>query len=204
MASLKRLRKELNSGPCDDAFDQIAAAIQNLPEEEQSSPDSFEYPKELQGSGHLALFSDGACRGNPGPGAWGFVAQTADSKILCEGSGYKAETTNNQMELAGAIEGINEVMRVSGMPARMLTVTLYTDSKYVVDGLNSWVDGWKRRGWKKADNKAPENLELWQNLDQLKSTLGNLNLKWVKGHAGHPQNEYCDKLANQVLDENGH
>ena len=82
-------------------------------------------------------------------------------------------------------------------------VFLYSDSKYVVDGIQKWVPGWKRRGWKKADNKAPENLDLWQELDVLVSKFDELQFKWVKGHSGHPQNEFCDQLANKSLDESG-
>ena len=80
---------------------------------------------------------------------------------------------------------------------------LFSDSKYVVDGLKSWIHGWKRRGWKKADKKVPENVELWQQLDQLVSKFKNIEYQWVKGHAGHPQNERCDQLANEALDDAG-
>lgn len=143
----------------------------------------------------LALYSDGACRGNPGPGAWGCLAQNARGDILFEASGAEEETTNNKMELQGAIEAL-----VRAGPYQEAPVFLFSDSKYVVDGLEKWVPGWKKRGWKKSDKKNPENLDLWKKLDELREHFLCLRFLWVKGHGGHPQNEYCDLLANRALD----
>ena len=150
----------------------------------------------------IVVFSDGACRGNPGPGAWGAVAQINDDELIFQKSGVEFNTTNNQMELLGAIEGLKTVeSEISDSADR--DILLISDSKYVIDGLKSWIIGWKKRGWKKADGKAPENLGLWKQLDEINSTLGGVHLYWVKGHSGHPQNELCDQLANQALDEAG-
>lgn len=151
----------------------------------------------------FAIFSDGACRGNPGPGAWGTVIQDSSEKVIATLSGIDFRTTNNQMELLGAIEGLNEIIKISETPSKKLTIYLYSDSKYLVDGMTKWLSGWKKRGWKKADRKEPENLGLWQNLDKLSSQFQKINWNWVKGHAGHPQNEYCDELANKALDDAG-
>ena len=162
-------------------------------------------PKEIK-TGDFALFSDGASRGNPGPGAWGALAQNAEGTLLWEASGVDIPTTNNKMELQGAIEAmrwlLDNAQAINFIPTES-RVFLYSDSKYVVDGTKSWMPGWKRRGWKKADKKTPENLELWQEVDNLVSQFANLQLCWVKGHAGHPQNERCDQLANMALDESG-
>ncbi len=170
-------------------------------------PQTFPLPAEvLRAEGSFALFSDGASRGNPGPGAWGAVGQNCSGDILFESSSVDTMTTNNKMELGGAIAALewmvehqNEVDLVLGQHH----VFLYSDSKYVVDGTNSWMPGWKRRGWKKADKKAPENLDLWQQMDRVASEFSHLKLLWVKGHNGHPQNEHCDFLANKALDDTG-
>lgn len=147
-------------------------------------------------------FSDGACRGNPGPGAWGSVIQRPNEEVIFEGSGVEVQTTNNRMELQGAIEVLKFLLN-EGLYEDGQRVILYSDSKYVVDGLTKWVSGWKKRGWKKADKKVPENVEYWQELDHLAAQFSELKLHWVKGHAGHPQNEHCDQLANKALDEAG-
>ncbi len=146
-----------------------------------------------------ALFSDGACRGNPGPGAWASMAQDQSGKVLFEIFGVETATTNNQMEIQGAIEALLELKRILGQIEG--EVFLFSDSKYVVEGIEQWVPTWKKRGWKKADNKVPENLEKWQKLDEIKNEISNLHFIWVRGHAGHPQNERCDQLANSALDE---
>ena len=111
-------------------------------------------------------------------------------------------TTNNRMELEGALQALEALTR-EDTKALSKSVFLYSDSKYVVDGIEKWVPGWKKRGWKKADKKEPENLALWQELDTVVGKFKKLRFQWVKGHAGHPQNEYCDQLANQALDEAG-
>ena len=145
------------------------------------------------------LYTDGACRGNPGPGSWAYIIQNNESSIVEENADFDEYTTNNKMELGAVINGLESL---ASMVTPMHTILVYTDSKYVVDGMKSWVAGWKKRGWKKADNKAPENVELWKKLDELRS-IANIDFHWVKGHSGHAQNEYVDGLANKVLDENG-
>jgi ribonuclease HI len=164
-------------------------------------------PSEIVDDGkHFALFSDGACRGNPGPGAWGALGQDSKGEVLFESSGVEMHTTNNIMELQGAIEALHSIENYfagNGDSQTGMSIFLYSDSKYVVDGITKWVSGWKARGWKKADNKAPENLKLWQEFDVVASKFSNLHFKWVKGHAGHPQNERVDQLANLALDESG-
>ncbi len=156
--------------------------------------------------GGLAVYTDGACRGNPGPGAWACLAQTADGRLLFEEVGSENPTTNNRMEIQGAIQGLKllERHRLANPFESFEPLFLYSDSKYVVEGMNQWIPGWKARGWKKADQKPPENLELWQELDEMKAKFPGLRAAWVKGHSGHPQNERCDQLANRMLDEEGH
>ncbi len=165
----------------------------------------FGVPKEAAELNAFTLYSDGACRGNPGPGAWGSLGQDASGALFFERSGFDYTTTNNRMELEGAIKAIETFL--DHLEENELPITtpvfLYSDSKYVVDGLEKWVPGWKKRGWKKADKKAPENLAQWQALDELKGRVPQLNMRWVKGHSGHPQNERCDELANVALDEAG-
>lgn len=134
----------------------------------------------------VELFTDGACSGNPGPGGWGAI-------LRCKGkerelSGGAQNTTNNKMELTAVIEGL----KVLKFPCE---VTLYTDSKYVADGLTlGWAEGWKARGWKKKDGKPALNPELWDELLTLYHTH-KVKIVWLKGHAGHPENERCDALA---------
>ncbi len=154
----------------------------------------------------LALFSDGGCRGNPGPGAFAFVVQDVTGALLTEGVEFEGRTTNNRMELSGPLRGLRELRDLLprlGKDAPSTRVKVVTDSKYVVDGMKSWVQGWKARGWKKADGKTPENLELWQELDRVRQFFLGVDWVWVKGHGGHPQNEYCDRKANEAMDENG-
>ncbi|RPJ76098.1 MAG: ribonuclease HI [Alphaproteobacteria bacterium] len=154
----------------------------------------------------FAIFADGACRGNPGPGAWATIIQDTNSEIILKSSGVDVPTTNNKMELEGVIRGLKGLIEKwieDGISDRESPVFVYSDSKYVVEGIEKWVVGWKARGWKKADNKDPENLLLWKELDQLKLSFDHINFLWVKGHAGHPQNEMCDRMANLALDEAG-
>ena len=148
----------------------------------------------------FALFADGACRGNPGPGSWASMGQDQSGKVLFEVFGVENQTTNNQMEIQAAIEGLLELKRIIGSPLDC-EIFLFSDSKYVVEGMEKWIPEWKKRGWKKADNKIPENLNRWQKLDEIKGFFPRLQFIWVKGHAGHPQNERCDQLANHALDE---
>ena len=164
----------------------------------------FPVPMEVAGKeGFFALFSDGACRGNPGPGAWGAMGQDAGGEVLFESSGLDFSTTNNRMELEGAIVALDELHRhlKQNLSLPLRGVFLYSDSKYVVDGMTQWVKGWKRRGWKKADKSIPLNLDLWKRLDHSAGQFSRLQFCWVKGHSGHPQNEYVDKLANKALDD---
>ncbi len=138
----------------------------------------------------VAMFSDGACSGNPGPGGWGTILrfQGADRLHEKELSGGEAHTTNNRMELTAIIEGLSALK----MPCE---VTITTDSKYVVDSITKgWVCGWKKRGWIKSDKKPALNVDLWELLLPLLAKH-HVTFCWVKGHAGHPENERCDQLA---------
>lgn len=134
---------------------------------------------------HVDIFTDGACKGNPGPGGWGAILRSGETEK--EISGGEPLTTNNRMEMMAAVEALNALKRPC-------TVTLHTDSKYVMDGITKWVFGWQRNGWKTADRKPVKNAELWQAL--LAAVAPHkVSWKWVKGHAGHPENERADALA---------
>jgi ribonuclease HI len=187
-----------------ESIRQIMETVQETPEETEEG--ILPPPAEIaQGPHSLALYSDGGCRGNPGPGAYAFVIQEQNGSVLAEGVEFESYTTNNKMELSGPIRGLQEIKDILpgvGKDALLTKLKVMTDSKYVVDGMKSWVQGWKSRGWKKADGKAPENLELWQELDRLRNCFMEIEWVWVKGHGGHPQNEYCDRKANEAMDEN--
>jgi ribonuclease HI len=132
------------------------------------------------------IFSDGACSGNPGPGGYGTILRFGD--VQKELSGGSADTTNNRMELTGVIEGLKALKEPCD-------VVLTTDSKYVVDSITKkWVYSWQKNGWKKADKKPALNVDLWQQLLPLLE-IHRVEFVWVKGHAGHPENERCDQLA---------
>lgn len=167
----------------------------------------FPLPEEMQErTSAFAVFADGACRGNPGPGAWGVMIQDAKGEVILKSSGVDVPTTNNKMELEGVIRGLKGLVEKwieEGTSDSISPVFVYSDSKYVTEGISSWVTGWKTRGWKKADGKEPENILLWKELDALKSRFENIEFIWVKGHAGHPQNEMCDQMCNLALDEAG-
>ncbi len=137
---------------------------------------------------HVEIATDGACKGNPGPGGWGVLLRMG--KTEKEMSGSEKLTTNNRMELTAAIEGLNALKR----PCR---VTLSTDSRYVMDGLTKWIHGWRKNGWKTADKKPVKNAELWQALIEA-SSPHRVEWTWVKGHAGHPDNERADRLASDA------
>jgi ribonuclease HI len=209
--SLRSLAKEEQDGLSSivDAIDRIKDWVENSSQistddnNKNLSVGSYPLPESFNKFHEpVVVFSDGACRGNPGPGAWGVVAQIKSDEFIFQKSGVEFNTTNNKMELTGAIEGLKTVEEsLDEFPES--DILLVSDSKYVVDGLKSWVSGWKKRGWKKADGKPPENLELWKELDGLNERLGGVHLFWVKGHSGHPQNELCDQLANKALDEVG-
>jgi ribonuclease HI len=199
--------KDLLTRSVADAFFLIEETLKAAPETDESFEDSpLPIPKELENDPMaLALYSDGGCRGNPGPGAFAFVIQDHSGTILAEAVEFESHTTNNKMELSGPLRGLRtlkETLPKIGKDPLLTKVKVLTDSKYVVDGMKSWVHGWKTRGWKKADNKAPENLELWQQLDVMSGAFMQIEWVWVKGHAGHPQNEYCDKKANEAMDAN--
>jgi len=137
---------------------------------------------------HVEIATDGACKGNPGPGGWGvLIRMGAREKEL---SGGEKLTTNNRMELMAAIEGLNALKR----PCR---VTLSTDSRYVMDGLTKWIHGWRKNGWKTSDKKPVKNADLWQALIDA-AAPHRVEWVWVKGHAGHPDNERADKLASDA------
>lgn len=138
----------------------------------------------------LSIFTDGACRGNPGPGGWGVLL--VYDKIEKPLSGFELETTNNRMELQAAIEGL-AALRTPCI------VQLYTDSKYLQQGMQSWLKNWKRNGWRTADKKPVKNIDLWQRLDALVAAH-QVTWHWVRGHAGHRENELCDALANAAID----
>jgi ribonuclease HI len=203
---LKELSSVLNSKSAQEAISILEKEIKALKEPEKgnkvcSDSSQFSIPKEIQGKTNAyVLFTDGACRGNPGPGSYGYLIQKTDGEVLTQGAEAFAHTTNNKMEMSGVIKAV-QALEDELTPMHELFV--YTDSKYIVDGMKSWVAGWKKRGWKKADKKAPENLDLWQELDRL-SQVCHIEFNWVKGHAGHPQNEYVDQLANIELDKNGY
>lgn len=206
-ATLKTKIKDLGKYLTSDAAQSALATLENElksweePTGGQQGTKEFLPPKELNASANaLALFSDGGCRGNPGPGAYAYMLQNSKGEVLAEFSEVAAFTTNNKMELSGVIQGLKFAAAEYGIGTRIF---VYTDSKYVVDGIKSWVAGWKRRGWKKADKKAPENLDFWKELDELNTKM-DLEFHWVKGHAGHPQNERVDELANLAMDANGY
>ena len=137
------------------------------------------------------IFTDGACRGNPGPGGWGVLLRhNGHEKTLY---GAEAETTNNRMELMAAIQGLESLSR----PCR---VHLTTDSQYVQKGVLEWMTGWKRRGWKTAAKKPVKNVDLWKRLDAA-TARHDIHWEWVRGHSGHPENERVDALVNQAIDE---
>ncbi len=137
----------------------------------------------------VIVYTDGACSGNPGPGGWGVLL--ISGKHRKELMGGLAETTNNQMELVAAIEGLTALKNPSH-------VTLYTDSTYVKDGITKWIHNWKRNGWRTAGKKPVKNAELWQALDEVVARH-DITWKWVKGHNGDPGNEKADELARQGM-----
>jgi len=140
---------------------------------------------------HVIIHTDGACKGNPGPGGWGAILQAAGKTR--EMSGGEPATTNNRMELMAAIMALEAL-------TRPCAVELHTDSKYVMTGITEWIHGWKARGWKTADRKPVKNDDLWKRLDAARARH-EVQWRWVKGHAGHELNERADQLANRGIDE---
>ena len=140
---------------------------------------------------HIEIFTDGACRGNPGPGGWGALLRYGDRER--EMYGGEADTTNNRMELQAAIEALKVL-------SQSCRVDLTTDSVYVKNGITTWLAGWKKKGWKTAARKPVKNVDLWQALDE-QNQRHVVEWHWVKGHSGHPENERADQLANRGIDE---
>ncbi len=139
----------------------------------------------------VEIFTDGACRGNPGVGGWGVLLRyNGREKELY---GYAPETTNNQMELMAAIRGLEAL-------SRPCSVAITTDSQYVKQGITEWIHGWKRKNWRTAAGKPVKNVELWQRLDAAVAAH-QITWHWVKGHSGHDENERVDQLANRAIDE---
>jgi ribonuclease HI len=136
---------------------------------------------------HVLLFTDGACSGNPGPGGWAYVLRHPTSGKAREDFGAEPDTTNNRMELRAVIEGLSALHRPS-------LVDLTSDSKYVLEGLKTWLDGWIARGWRTASKQPVKNQDLWEQLATLRQRH-TIRFHWIKGHAGHAENERCDQLA---------
>ena len=141
----------------------------------------------------VEIYTDGACKGNPGPGGWGAILRyNGHEKQI---SGGEKQTTNNRMDLTAVIRALQ-------MLKEPCEVLLISDSKYVCDALSKgWAEGWKKRGWRKADNQPALNADLWEKLLALTS-IHNLKIQWIKGHAGHPENELCDRLAVESAEKN--
>ena len=137
----------------------------------------------------VQIFTDGACKGNPGVGGWGVLIKS--SNYINELKGYEQLTTNNRMELIAVIEGIKSIEKNAN-------IEITTDSKYVKNGINLWINNWKKNGWKTSSKKPVKNKELWLDLDKLVQNY-NIEWKWVKGHSGHPGNERADQLANAAI-----
>ena len=139
----------------------------------------------------INIYTDGACRGNPGPGGWGAVLECGDYKKEIYGGAML--TTNNIMELTAVIEALKIIKKES-------KIVITTDSKYVQNGITDWINNWKLKGWKTANKKPVKNKELWIELEEL-TTIHNITWEWVRGHTGHSGNERADKLANKGIDD---
>mgnify|MGYP002626940370 CR=1 FL=1 len=164
----------------------------------------------MNDANNIMIYTDGACSGNPGKGGWGCVILFGDSNCPereIEMSGGEKSTTNNRMELMAAIQGLTRVaveisaveissggISSGGASNSSAKITLITDSQYVKNGITTWINGWKKNGWKTANKQPVKNQDLWIKLDELNTTLS-VNWDWVKGHAGNKYNEICDKLA---------
>lgn len=137
----------------------------------------------------VKIYTDGACKGNPGPGGWGALLRYKNKEK--ELKGYASLTTNNRMELTAAIESLASLTRAC-------EVDLYTDSNYLKQGMQEWLVSWKKKGWKNSKNSPVKNVDLWKRLDEL-AQLHKIKWHWVKGHSGHPENERADELANAAI-----
>jgi ribonuclease HI len=138
----------------------------------------------------VSIYTDGACRGNPGPGGWGALLRYGKHERQL--SGAETHTTNNRMELIAAIQALSALQQ-------KCIVELYTDSQYLRKGITEWMPNWKKREWKTADKKPVKNIDLWQQLDIL-AEKHEIKWHWIKGHSGHPENELADRLANEAID----
>ena len=144
----------------------------------------------MEGVIKVDIFTDGACRGNPGPGGWAALLRYGDTEKMF--SGAQEQTTNNRMELMAAIEGLEQLKKP-------MDVVLTTDSQYVKDGITKWIDGWKKKGWITSQKKPVKNVDLWKRLDEAVAAHS-VEWKWVKGHSGHTENEMVDQAANIAID----
>ena len=149
-------------------------------------------PADAAAKPNVELYTDGACSGNPGPGGWAYILRHHASNSEREANGGERQTTNNRMELQAVIEGLTALTRPSA-------VDLYSDSQYVLNGLKSWMAGWKKKGWKTASKQPVKNRDLWERLDELIQTH-EVSFHWVKGHNEHPENERADQLAVEARD----
>ena len=138
------------------------------------------------------IYTDGACKGNPGPGGWGAVLKYGDS--VKEIKGFSKDTTNNIMEITAVIEALKSL-------TRSCDIIITTDSNYVKDGITDWIHQWKKKGWKTAEKKPVKNKDLWQKLEE-ETHRHEIKWEWVKGHSGHLENERADELANEAIEEN--
>jgi ribonuclease HI len=160
------------------------------PKGKQSGPPRSESATSSSFSGNVEIFSDGACRGNPGPGGWAAILRCEDREEELVGS--ERHTTNNRMELMAVIEAFKKLRK----PAR---VVVYTDSQYLQKGMTSWIHSWKKKGWTTSTRQPVKNADLWRALDEL-TTKHQVKWEWVAGHSGHPENERCDALAREALE----
>ena len=186
------IMRSRSHSPTTSAAKTIHAKLETTPKTESISESKPESPKSKDEDGGaskiISIHTDGACSKNPGPGGWGVVIHFSDGTVKEIGGGIR-ETTNNQMELQGAIAALEFL----ATQKQSTPVDLYTDSKYVLDGITKWIKGWKKNGWKTKDNKPVKNQEFWQQLDPLNSS--NIRWHWVEGHSGDPDNERCDAIA---------
>ena len=140
----------------------------------------------------ITLYTDGSCLGNPGPGGWGYTLEYGNYRVF--GADGHPETTCNIMELTAVIEGLKKITE------RHIPVTVYSDSTYVVNGITSWIDGWKKRGWKTSRGDKVANRELWLELEELLTSFKNVKFQWIQGHNGNEWNEWCDTLAKEAAE----
>ena len=153
----------------------------------------------------IIVYTDGGCRGNPGPGGWGVVfdwvnIESEKYNLKKTLSGSDKNTTNNKMELTAAIQAIKYFHDFTGYFKKPVKLEIYTDSKYVQQGITQWIKSWKTRGWKNASGQAVKNQDLWRQLDSLVCGSEDISWHWVKGHSGHAGKDYADRLANAAMD----